>query len=245
MIGSRKAALILCFFFLALAAACFLYPRMKTTGQETMQRAELEEFERYITAAQTAPQNPEAEGAGGEQPTAQPFQELLEAARAYNDGLSVKQQPTGEALKQAPLELAEYGYDSEIFARLRVPDGGIDMPVYLGASAANLDAGAAVLGQTSLPIGGQGTKCVIAGHRSWKGALLFRPLEDLDKGSLVEITNPWETLTYRVVEKEIIYPDNSDKVRIQEGRDLISIFTCTYPNTRRVFVTCERIIKEE
>ena len=45
--------------------------------------------------------------------------------------------------------------------------------------------------------------------------------------------------------KEIIYPDNSNKVRIQEGRDLISIFTCTYPNTRRVLVTCERISEEE
>lgn len=244
MIGSRKAALILCFFFLALAAACILYPWMKTTGQETMQRAELEEFERYITAAQTAPQNPEAEGAGGEQPTAQPFQELLEAARAYNDGLSVKQQPTGEALKQAPLELAEYGYDSEIFARLRVPDGGIDMPVYLGASAANLDAGAAVLGQTSLPIGGQGTKCVIAGHRSWKGALLFRPLEDLDKGSLVEITNPWETLTYRVCAVEVVDPDNLDILRIEPGADLLLLLTCTRDGKNRIIVTCERMDKQ-
>ena len=50
--------------------------------------------------------------------------------------------------------------------------------------------------------------------------------------------------TYRVIEVEIIFPDDADKIRIQRDRDLLSIFTCTYPNTRRVLVTCERT-KEE
>ncbi len=109
----------------------------------------------------------------------------------------------------------------------------------------NLNKGAAILGQTSMPIGGASTNCVIAGHRTWNGIMHpFVGLEKVEVGDLLYLTNPWETLTYRVVRKEIIYPDNSDKVRIQEGRDLISIFTCTYPNTRRVLVTCERIIEE-
>ena len=60
-------------------------------------------------------------------------------------------------------------------------------------------------------------------------------------GDLVQLTNPWETLNYRVISTQTIYPDNLEQVRIQPGRDLLSIFTCTYPNTKRVLVTCERI----
>ena len=36
-----------------------------------------------------------------------------------------------------------------------------------------------------------------------------------------------------------------EQIRIQPGKDLLSIFTCTYPNTRRVLVTCERIYEKE
>ena len=63
-------------------------------------------------------------------------------------------------------------------------------------------------------------------------------------GDLVQITNPWETLSYRVISTQTIYPDDLEQVRIQPGRDLLSIFTCTYPNIKRVLVTCERIYKE-
>ena len=110
---------------------------------------------------------------------------------------------------------------------------------------ANLNQGAAILGQTSMPIGGEGTHCVIAGHRTWNAILHpFVGLEKVQAGDLVCVTNPWQTLTYRVETVEIIFPDDAEKIRIQPGRDLLSVFTCTYPNTRRVLVTCERI-KEE
>ena len=65
-------------------------------------------------------------------------------------------------------------------------------------------------------------------------------LEELTEGSTIYITNPWETLTYTVQSVRTASPRKTDELTIQEGRDLLTIFTCSYPNSRRVIVTCER-----
>ena len=83
-----------------------------------------------------------------------------------------------------------------IIGVLEIPTLELVMPVYLGASDSHLAAGAAVLGNTSAPIGGVNTNCVIAGHRGWYGADYFRHIDRLQAGDTVTITNLWETLTY-------------------------------------------------
>ena len=70
--------------------------------------------------------------------------------------------------------------------------------------------------------------------------IFFHPLRELKEGAVVYIINPWEKLTYKVCEVTTIAPTNIDAIRIQEGRDLLTLFTCTYPNTHRVLVVCER-----
>ena len=102
----------------------------------------------------------------------------------------------------------------------------LTMPVYLGASDDHLAAGAAVLGNTSVPIGGANTNCVIAGHRGWKGADYFRHIDRLEVGDTVKLTNLWETLTYTVSDIQIIQPHEVEKIKIQQGRDLLTLLTC-------------------
>ena len=102
----------------------------------------------------------------------------------------------------------------------------LTMPVYLGASDDHLAAGAAVLGNTSAPIGGANTNCVIAGHRGWRGADYFRHIDRLQIGDTVTLTNLWETLTYTVADIQIIQPHEVDKIKIQQGRDLLTLITC-------------------
>ncbi len=171
------------------------------------------------------------------------FLSLWDACVAYNEMLAETAQAglSAETMREPALRLSDYGWKQDAFGYLSIPEAGIKTPVYLGGSLANLDKGGAHLGETSLPIGGDNTHAVIAGHRSWSGAIVFRGIENLKAGDLVYITNPWETLTYEVVTTRIIWPDNTDAIRIQQGEDLLSIFTCTYPNTRRVLVTCTRI----
>lgn len=55
-----------------------------------------------------------------------------------------------------------------------------------------------VLGNTSLPIGGNNTNSVIAGHRGYQGAPYFREIEKLQIGDKVYIKNQWESITYIV-----------------------------------------------
>ena len=60
---------------------------------------------------------------------------------------------------------------------LEIPSLDIEMPVYLGATSQHMADRAAVMSQTSIPIGGENTNCIIAGHRGWNGAhyFLYRP----------------------------------------------------------------------
>ncbi len=146
--------------------------------------------------------------------------------------------------RESSFQLRNYGRTDEVFAVLTIPKISLDMPVYLGATDGNLASGAAHLSQTSLPIGGENTNCVIAGHRGWNGAAYFRYVPDLEKGDLVTLQNLWETLTYVVVDTKIIAPNDVDAIRIQEGRELLTLLTC-HPyasgGKQRFLVTCERI----
>ena len=117
------------------------------------------------------------------------------------------------------------------------------LPLYLGANDENMANGAAVLGQTSVPIGGINTNAVIAGHRGWNGYPYFLNLDELQIGDIVYIDNIWTLMKYEVVDIQVISPDDVDAIKIQDGRDLVTLLTCHPPNTggrQRLLVFCER-----
>lgn len=176
----------------------------------------------------------------------QQYPELLTDLQAYNQRIYVERQSGLVDLKacEAPAaDLTTYGIDDEIIGVLEMPDMELTMPVYLGASDAHLAAGAAVLGNTSAPIGGDNTNCVIAGHRGWKGADYFRHIDKLAVGDTVTLTNLWETLTYTVADIQIIQPHEVEKIKIQPNCDLLTLLTC-HPyasgGRQRYVVYCER-----
>ena len=179
------------------------------------------------------------------------YAELWEEMRSYNEKIHDEQQAllsSRAALQKTDFQLRDYGRNDEVFAVLNIPKINLDMPVYLGATDQNLANGAAYLSQTSLPIGGENTNCVIAGHRGWNGAYYFRYVPDLRKGDVVTLQNLWETLSYQVVETKIIAPSDVDAIRIQEGRELLTLLTC-HPyasgGKQRFLVSCERVYKED
>ena len=177
----------------------------------------------------------------------QQYPELLAALREYNQRIHAEKQ-SGlvdlEACETPAADLVAYGIEDEIIGVLEIPAMELTMPVYLGASDAHLAAGAAVLGNTSAPIGGDNTNSVIAGHRGWKGADYFRHIDRLQVGDTVMLTNLWEKLTYAVADIQIIQPHEIDKIKIQQGRDLLTLVTC-HPyasgGRQRYVVYCERM----
>ena len=178
----------------------------------------------------------------------QQYPELLAALQEYNRQLYAEKQcnlTDLEACETPATDLTAYGIEDEIIGVLEIPAMKLTMPVYLGASDAHLAAGATVLGNTSAPIGGDNTNCVIAGHRGWRGADYFRHIDRLQAGDTVQVTNLWETLTYTVADIQIIQPHEVDKIKIQQGRDLLTLLTC-HPyasgGRQRYVVCCERVL---
>ena len=175
------------------------------------------------------------------------YPELLTALQDYNRQLYVEKQcnlTDLEACEAPAADMTAYGVADEIIGVLEIPAMELTMPVYLGASDAHLAAGAAVLGNTSAPIGGDNTNCVIAGHRGWRGADYFRHIDRLQVGDTVTLTNLWETLTYTVADIQIIQPHEVDKIKIQQDRDLVTLLTC-HPyasgGRERYVVYCEKL----
>ncbi len=140
----------------------------------------------------------------------------------------------------------DLGLDGKsIVATIDIPAMGCTLPVRFGATEANMAQGAAVVAGTSLPLGETDSNCVIAAHRGWNSAAMFRDIESLSVGDDVYVTNRWETLHYRVAEVRVVDPSDTAACTVQEGRDLITLLTChpygVHPSPSRMLVYCERV----
>ena len=221
---------------LAFGAFALLYRPAK--GAEIDRRMEAQ-VDTWQQAQATRPTEMTGEETG-------PYPELKAAMEEYNQAIYENGQ---EGLKDSHsyteelLDLESYGITDGIVGVISVPSVGVSMPLFLGASTDNLAKGFAQLSYTSMPIGGENTACVAAAHRGWDSGKYFRDAEDVQIGDTVELQNLWETLTYRVTEIRVIDPDDSDAILIQEGRDLLILFTCTPYGLpiHRLLIICERV----
>lgn len=180
-----------------------------------------------------------------------PYEELYLDMLEYNRQLCLSHQiglNGRKAYQASNFDLTEYGLPTQVFGVIRIPKMDLEMPLYLGASDDNMANGAAVLAQTSIPVGGESSNAVIAGHRSWNGYKYFLDIELLEVGDEIYITNIWDTLTYKVSEIRIINPDDIDSILIQKDRDMITLLTC-HPygsgGLYRYLVFCDRAEKAE
>ena len=163
-----------------------------------------------------------------------PYAELRKAMFDYNERLFLSGQ--SGLIDQLSYEkpdflLSDYGIDSDILGYITIPAIDIKLPVYNGASEENMAKGAAYLANTSLPVGGENTNCVIAAHTRYKGIHMFKRITELNVGDEIHITNFWETLVYKVVETKVIDPMDSQNIYIKAGKSLVTLSTChPYPN---------------
>ena len=179
------------------------------------------------------------------------YPELWDAMTAYNQRIFAEGQSalaSSGAYQVSTFTLVDHGLPDETFGVISIPKLELEMPLYLGATDENMAKGAAVLSETSIPIGGANTNAVIAGHRGWGGASYFRYITDMTVGDEVIITNLWETLHYQVVGTKIIEPHEIENILIQTRRDMITLLTC-HPyasgGKQRYLVYCERISESE
>ena len=252
-LAKRLMVFVKAFIFLA-GLGIFLYPICNGRLTDYRIYQEAEEFLSWVELAPYYPDSdpPSAVEAEEQEESTEPavpeiYTDLWQDMRAYNLRLYEDGQRGLNcqlAYETPSFSLMNYGLEDEIFAVISIPKLELEMPVYLGASYQHMADGAALLSQTSIPIGGSNTNSVIAGHRGWRGASYFRYITDLSVGDTVTITNLWEELTYRVCAVRIIEPYEVEKILIQPNKELVTLLTC-HPyasgGKQRYLVICERV----
>ena len=154
------------------------------------------------------------------------YARLYEEMKNYNEELIKNNQENladPYAYANPAIRLEEYGVEDGIAGYIKIPVMDLELPLYLGAN--------------------EETNMAVVAHRGYSYAKMFREIEKLKIGDEIFITNFWETMTYKVERIEVISPDEIDKIRIQEGKDMVTLVTChPYPhNYQRYLVYCERV----
>lgn len=130
-----------------------------------------------------------------------------------------------------------------VMGTLVIPAINLTVPIYHGTSDDVLQRGAGHLIGSSLPYGGKSTHAVLAGHNGLPSVRIFDDLHKLRKGDWFILQVLGEDHAYRVTGTETVLPNETDSLLPEEGRDLVTLVTCTpYGiNTHRLLVHAERI----
>lgn len=219
----------------------------------------LEEVRVEVPKAPTEPSEPESDVESTVPPVTEPddsmvgqgirYDDLWHDVTAYNDRLFVRGQQGLQDVfdyEVPSFDLSDYGVADDVFGAISIPKINVILPLYLGATYRHMADGFAQMSNTSIPIGGESTNAVMACHRGWNRMAYLRDVEMIELGDVVYVHNLWEDLEYRVVDIYVIEPDDLSILKIQEGRDLVTLFTC-HPygiSTHRYVVVCERHIPD-
>ncbi len=172
------------------------------------------------------------------------YQQILTDAREYNQLLFEKN--TGfslsSELKNRYNELLDIG-ENGIMGYIEIPNIKVSLPIYHGTDESILQIAVGHLDWSSLPVGGENTHCVLSGHRGLPSAKLFTNLDKLVAGDTFVIRVLNEALTYEVDQILIVEPQEVESLKIEKGKDLCTLVTCTpYGiNSHRLLVRGHRI----
>lgn len=176
------------------------------------------------------------------------YEEIWKAAWEYNRELSKR--GNRYALDETQREMYESLLDvggTGIMGYVEVPELGITLPIYHGTDEAVLQIAVGHLEWSSLPVGGEGSHCVVSGHRGLPSAKLFTDLDKMVEGDIFMFRVLDEILTYEVDQILIVEPYELQMLQIEEGKDLCTLVTCTpYGiNTHRLLVRGHRVENPE
>lgn len=169
---------------------------------------------------------------------------MLAEAQAYNEDLA------GHVFNGAldDQTLARYDElldvtDTGIMGYIEIPSISCSLPIYHGTDEGVLQVAVGHLEWTSLPVGGQGTHCVVSGHRGLPSAKLFTNIDQLVEGDVFELHVLGRVLVYEVDQIRIVEPTDLSELSAQSEEDLCTLMTCTpYGiNTHRLLMRGHRV----
>ncbi|MEG0270370.1 MAG: class C sortase [Clostridia bacterium] len=223
---NRILTIVLIFVFL-LGLGVLLYPTISNAINAMTQSRVIESY------------NAEAQGQ-----TEQQYQQMMDAAAAFNQRLYQK----GSFTTLSEEEAKEY--DTLLNLRADGVMGYIEIPkidVYLTIGhTTQEDVLQKMVGHipgTSLPVEGENVHCVLSAHRGLPSAMLFSNLDLLEVGDTFTVRVLNRTYTYQVDKVTIILPEEQQELNIVPGKNLMTLMTCTPygVNTHRLLVRAEMI----
>lgn len=162
---------------------------------------------------------------------------IKEAAKKYNEQLNQAISADSQAEDNA-VSYKDINGENQVIGYIVIPKIDVNLPIYSGTSESVLKKGVGHMQQTSYPLGGKSTHCVLTGHRGLPSATLFTDLDKIDIGDEFYLHVMDEVLAYRVDKISVVEPDESEFLDIIEGEDYCTLVTCTpYAiNTHRLLV---------
>ena len=168
---------------------------------------------------------------------------MKEAAKKYNEQLSnvvsVDDENENNEQGESYADLLNIG---ESLGYITIPKIDVNLPIYNGTSQDVLSKGVGHMEQSSYPLGGESTHCVLTGHRGLPSAVLFTDLDKLEIGDEFYLHVLDEILAYKVDQIKGVEPNESGDLEIIDGKDYCTLVTCTpYAiNSHRLLVRGER-----
>ena len=160
-----------------------------------------------------------------------------EAAKKYNEQLSnvISVEEAKEEDTISYLDMVDAGMS---IGYIVIPKIDVNLPIYSGIAEESLRRGVGHLEQSSYPLGGESTHCVLTGHRGLPSATLFTDLDKLEIGDEFYLHVLDDVLAYRVDQIKVVEPNESGYLDIEEGMDYCTLVTCTpyAVNTHRLLV---------
>ncbi|HEK9991852.1 TPA: class C sortase [Streptococcus equi subsp. zooepidemicus] len=162
----------------------------------------------------------------------------------HNQHQELTDQATTDPFVESRSQQEQSPFDDDIIGYVIISKLNMVQPIRIGASEGHLEKGVAQVTGTSLPVGGLGTRSVIAGHRSWYSDPRFLRIAELEEGDEILIDLGVRQLEYRVQSVEIINAMDWQQLKAKEGQDLLTLLTCNplYPPfNERLLVNAERV----
>ena len=174
------------------------------------------------------------------------YNDILDKANKYNRELRLKGKATVTDKEYAPDEYYESMLNltgTGMMGYIEIPSISVSEPIYHYSTDEVLAHGIGHIHGSSLPVGGDSTYSILTGHRGLPSQKFFSDLDQMKVGDkfYVHILN--ETIAYQVYDIKVIEPHEVEFLRIQDGKDLMTLVTCTPygVNTHRLLVMGERI----
>ncbi|GFI02360.1 MAG: class C sortase [Lachnospiraceae bacterium] len=214
-----------------------LYPTISNWWNLWMQSRLITEYERKVEELDT-----------------EQFTEIYDAAKAYNEklfqlGISFANVDANDER----LSVNGQNYDqllningNGVMGYVIIEKIGVRLAISHGTEDEVLHDGVGHLKGSSLPVGGESTHAALFGHRGLPSALLFTDLDQMEIGDYFQVNILGRVLNYQVDQILVIEPHETDPLEIVEGKDYVTLVTCTpyAVNTHRLLIRGVRVEEE-